>query len=80
MQKQRKKLEGQAKCKTERIRFGNVIQRDDQKCDEFKIAKGMAKINENIIGEQSIRNEDGVISFEIGIISFRQTQLAVYLS
>ena len=53
----------QAKCKAERIRFGNVLQRDEQKCDVFKIAKRMVKINQDIIGEQCIRNEDGVMEF-----------------
>ena len=26
----------QAKCKAERRRFGDIMQRDDQKCDMFK--------------------------------------------
>ena len=50
----------QAKCKAERKIFGNVMRRDDQKCDVFKIAKKMVKTNQDIIAEQCIRNDDGV--------------------
>ena len=35
--------------------------RHDQKCDEFKIKKGTIKTNQDIIGEQLIRN-DGVLA------------------
>ena len=35
---------------------------DDQKCDMFKIAKRMDKTNQDIIGEQCIRNGDGVLA------------------
>ena len=51
-----------AKCKTEREKFGNVMQRDDQKYDVFKIAKRMVKTNRDIIGEQCIRSDDGVLA------------------
>lgn len=37
------------------------MQRDDCKCDVFKIAK-MVKTNQDIIREQSIRNCDGVLT------------------
>ena len=45
------------KCKTERRRFGNVMQQKDKKCDVFKTAKSMVKTNQDIIGEQCIRND-----------------------
>ena len=32
--------------------------RDDQECDVFKFSKKMIKTNQNIIGEQCIRNYD----------------------
>ena len=34
--------------------------RDDQKCDVLKIGKSMVKTNQDIIGEQCSRNNDGV--------------------
>lgn len=37
------------------------MQRDDCKCDVFKIAK-MVKTNQDIIREQSVRNCDGVLT------------------
>ena len=42
----------QDKCKTERRRFGNVMQQKDQKCDVFKTTKNMVKTNQDVIGEQ----------------------------
>ena len=39
-----------------------VVCQDDQKCDLFKIPKGMVKINQDIIGEQYTRNDHGVLS------------------
>ena len=57
-----KKLSGgiayQSKCKAWRKRFGNIIWRDDQKCDVLKIAMKMVKTNQDIIGEHCIRNDD----------------------
>ena len=35
---------------------------DDQKCYVLKIAKRMVKTNQDIIGEQCIRNDDGVLA------------------
>ena len=32
------------------------------KCDVFKIAKRMVKTNQDVIGKQCIRNNDGVLS------------------
>ena len=34
---------------------------DDQKYDVYKIAKKIVKINRDIIGEKTIRNDDGVL-------------------
>ena len=36
--------------------------RDDQKCDVLKIAKRMVKTNQDTVGEQCIRNDDGVMA------------------
>ena len=52
----------QAKCKADRKTFANVMLRDDQKCDVFKIGKRMVKTNQDIIGEQCIRNDDGLLA------------------
>ena len=41
------------------------MQRDDQKIDVFKIAKRMVKINHDIVGEQCIRNDDGVLAVSV---------------
>ena len=60
--KTRRKTVYQAKCRTERKRPGNVMWKDDQECDVFKFAKRMIKTNENIIGEQCIRNNDDVLT------------------
>ena len=35
---------------------------DDQKCYVFETAKRMVKINHNIIGEQYIRNDNGIMA------------------
>ena len=52
----------QAKCKAERKRFGRVMWRNDQKRDVFKIAKRIVKTNQDITGEQCIRNDNGVLA------------------
>lgn len=46
-----------------RKRFGNVMQRDDQKFAVFKIAKRMVKTYQDVIGELCIRNDGGVLAF-----------------
>ena len=51
----------QSKGKAERKKFGNVMRKDNQKCGAFKIAKMMVKTNQDVIGEQCIRNDDGVL-------------------
>ena len=33
-----------AKCKAERKRFGNIMKRDRQKCDVFKVGKRVVKM------------------------------------
>ena len=38
------------------------MQWDDQKCIVFKIEKRMVKNNQDIIGEQCIKNYDGVLT------------------
>ena len=37
------------------------MQQKDQKCDVFKTTKNMVKTNQDVIGEQWIRNDDGVL-------------------
>ena len=39
--------------KTEKERFENDIQWDDQKCNVFKIAKRMVKTNQDVNSEQN---------------------------
>ena len=51
----------QTKYNTERKRFRNFMQRVNQKCEVPKIAKRMVNANQDIIGEQCIRNDDGVL-------------------
>ena len=51
----------QAKCKAERKRFGNATWRDDQQCDVFKIAIGIAKTNQDDIGI-SAKDDGSVLS------------------
>ena len=48
VKKEAKRAVYQAKCKAERKRFGNVVWRDDQKCDVIKIAKRMVKSHRDI--------------------------------
>ena len=38
------------------------MQQDDQKCGVFKIAKKMVKTNQDIIGEQCIKNDNGILA------------------
>ena len=49
----------EARSESERIRFANIENRDDQKQEVFRIAKALVKDNRDIIGEQCIRNDDG---------------------
>ena len=39
-----------------------MIRSNAQKCDEFKIAKRMIRTNQDIIGEQWIRNDSGALA------------------
>ena len=52
----------EARTESERKKFGNIENRDDQKQEVFRIAKTMVKDNRDIIGEQCIRNDDGVLA------------------
>lgn len=44
-----------------------MIRRHAQKCDEFNIAKRMIRTNEDIIGEQWVRNDDGTLAIGMKI-------------
>jgi len=46
-----------AKCEAEKNRFGDVENRDDQKCKVSKMAKRMVKTYQDIIGKQGVRND-----------------------
>ena len=37
------------------------MQQKDQKYDVFKTVKSMVKTNQDVIGEQCIKNDDGVL-------------------
>ena len=50
------------KSTLEKERLGNLMWSDDQKCDVFKTTKRMVKTNQDITGEQYIRNYDGVLA------------------
>ena len=52
----------QAKCKPEKKRFGNFMLKAALKCDVFKTAKRMIKINQGIISEHCIRSDDVVLT------------------
>ena len=52
----------QAKCESERKRFGEIERRDDQKNEVFKIAKAMVKTNQDIVGEQCVKNDEGKLA------------------
>ena len=43
-------------------RFGYIMRRDDQKDAVFKISKRMVKTNQDIIGEQYMRSNDGMLA------------------
>ena len=69
----------QSKGKAERKKFGNVMGKDNQKCGAFKIAKMMVKTNQDVIGEQCIRNDDGVLAFsdKDSLESYRKKHLSI---
>ena len=52
-----------ARCKAEGKRFGNVMCKDDQKCDMFKNAKWMCKTKHDIIVEPCIKKDDGISTY-----------------
>ena len=53
-----------AKRRAEEERFPNVLTRDDQKNEVFKIAKQMAKTNQDIIGEKCVKGDTGDLAFD----------------
>ena len=42
----------------------NVLRRDDGKDEIFKIAKHMARTNQDVVGDKCIRNDHGDLAFE----------------
>ena len=54
--------------KQKRERFGSGLQRDDGKCNVFKVSKRMFKVNQGIVVKQGIRNDDVLlaVSVEVG--------------
>ena len=48
-----------AKAEAERNRFADVLRREDQRNEVFKIAKQMKKTNQDVVGEKCIRNDEG---------------------
>ena len=52
----------QAEYKAERRQFRNFMQVHDQKYNVSKISKRMVKANQDIIGDQCTRNDDGVLT------------------
>ena len=53
-----------AKKRVEEERFPNLLTRDDQKNEVFKIAKQMTKTNQDIIGEKCVRDDTGELAFD----------------
>lgn len=49
------------KCEAERNKFGGVSQGHNQICEKVKLAKTISKPNQDVIGQQSIRNGAGVL-------------------
>ena len=48
-----------AKTEDEKARYANIQQSDDEKNEIVRIAKQMAKTNQDIVGEKCIRTDDG---------------------
>ena len=47
----------------EEERFSNILRRDDEKGEIFKITKQMARTHRDVVGENCIRNDhDGLVS------------------
>ncbi|XP_057306130.1 uncharacterized protein LOC130644510 [Hydractinia symbiolongicarpus] len=51
-----------AKSEAERNRFADVLRREDQRNEVFKIAKQMKKTNQDVVGEKCICNDEGVLA------------------
>ena len=60
--KKSRKAVHKAKSEAEKTRFADILRRDDQKSEVFKIAKQIAKTNQDVVGEKCIRNDDGVLA------------------
>ena len=43
----------------EQVRFGEVLRREDNRTEMFKIAKRMYAANRKVIGENCVKNEKG---------------------
>ena len=48
-----------AKAEAERNRFADVLRREDQRNEVFKIVKQMKKTNQDVVGEKCIHNDEG---------------------
>lgn len=46
------------------------LQRDDGKCNGFKVSKRMFKVNQEIIVKQGIRNDDVLLAVRIACKSY----------
>ena len=43
----------------EQVRFGEVLKREDNRTEVFKIAKHMCLTNRDVIGENCVKNDQG---------------------
>ena len=51
-----------AKKRAEEERFGEVLRREDQREEVFKIAKQMAAANKDVVGDKCVRNDKGFLA------------------
>ena len=68
-----------AKCEAEKNRFADVENRDDQKCEVFKIAKRMVKTNQDTIGEAWESYYEKLYLIGIEVVCHKYIQLVVQL-
>ena len=54
-----KKAVYEAKKIAEQERFGNILGREDQRADLFRIAKQMTSSNRDIVGDNCVKNDNG---------------------
>ena len=52
----------EAKKRAEEERFGNILQREDQRTDLFRIAKQMISVNRDVVGDKCVKNDEGVLA------------------